>query len=341
MKLRLVLLLSLGSLGCGRVDVDTAGLPCPCADGNECDPVCNVCVPPGTPAGVSCSECKILFRDFHADWVTPNSIGWRWQVMDGDAGGDFGAYTLTLESREGTRVYDATTNPELGVFNLPYDGRDLVQTSITNGLTPNVVYTGTLTARDELNCELSATSIARATIQPAHSVAIELFGETSTGHIAAQDGLVVSDDCYAGSTCLQSPTPACVPQNGSADCSNLLKYAQLDIPITNDNLTAGQFEDAYLEVWTKNRSPSPTWYGWVWLRTVDPDQIWAYFALTLPNNEDYERVQIPLRELTLQGGSETLSRETLARGRIRELVLGSIVEPTSTVIKADEAYIRR
>lgn len=341
MTFKLALLLALAALGCGRIAVDTAGLPCPCGDGNECDTQCNVCVPPGTPAGVACSDCRISFRDFHADWVTPNSIGWRWEVLDPEAGGDFGAYTLTLTSSEGTRVYDATTNPELGVFNLPYHGRDLVQTSITDGLSPNVVYTGTLTARDERNCEFSATSIARATIQPARSVAIELFGETSAGHIAAQDGLVVSDDCYSGESCLQSPAPACLLQNGSADCSNLLKYAGLDIPITDDNLTPGQFEDAYLEAWTKSTAPSPTWYGWVWLRTVDPDQIFAHFAITLPNNQDYKRVQIPLRELTLQGGSEQLTRDILARGRIREFVLGSIVEPSNTVIRVDEAYIRR
>jgi hypothetical protein len=331
-------------LGCSPMDVDTTGLPCPCADGNECDPVCNLCVPPGTQSGVSCSDCAVLFSDFHADWVTPNGIGWRWQVFDENAGADFAAYTLTLTSTsEEPRVFDSVTNPELGVYNLPNGGKDLVEASITGGLTPNVIYTGTLTARDKFNCEFSQTSVARATITPALSVDIELFGETSTGSIAAQDGMVVNDDCYAGATCLQSPSPACILEPNESTCSNLLKYANLDIAITESNLTAGQFEDAYLEVWTKNTSPSPTWYGWVWLRTLDPDQNWAYFGVTLPNNGDYAALQIPLRVLTLQGGSasDTLTREILVEGHIREFVLGSLIEPVATTIKADEVYIRR
>jgi hypothetical protein len=328
-------------LGCGRVDVNTAGLPCPCSDGNSCDPVCNVCVPPGTSNGVVCSECKVRFSDFHADWVTPNGIGWKWKVYDRDAGPDFTSYTLTLTSSQGTEVFDSTTNPELGIYSLPLGGKDIVEYTITSGLQPNVTYTGTLVALDESGCAFSSTSTARATLQPALNVAIPIFSEQSTGNIAAQDGMVTSDDCYAGNTCLQSPTPACVLPDGGTDCSNLLKYADLDIEITEDNLTEGQFEDAYLEVWTKTQSPSPTWYAWVWLRTLNVDQNWAYFAFTLPNNRDYAPVQIPLGQLVLQGGSDRLTREILVQGHIREFVLGSLVEPTSTTIKADEVYIRR
>jgi hypothetical protein len=343
MTFRLLPLLVVLASGCGRVDVDTSGLPCPCSDGNECDPVCNLCVPPGTQAGVTCSDCKILFSDFHASWVTPNSIGWEWSVLDPQAQDAFSAYTLTLTAAgKETLVYDSSKNPELGLFSLPNSGADIVHSTITDELDPGVAYTGTLTARDELDCEFSQTSVARGTVEPASNVSIELFGEgPTTGFIAAKDGSIVDTDCQLGTKCLRTPSPACVVPPNESTCSNLLKFSGLDIAITQENLSEGEFPDAYLEVYAKVSAPAPSWYSWVWLRTQNPDQYWEYTGVTLPNDETYGRVQVPLHELRLKGSGEKLTREKLVAGGIREFNLGTLIDPQNAVVMADEAYIRR
>lgn len=342
MTFRLLPLLAILALGCGRVDVDTLGLACPCGDDNECDRVCNVCVPPGTAAGASCTSCKISFSDFHADWVTPNSIGWTWGVPNKDAYDVFGSYTLTLTaSGKPPRLYDSTTNPELGLLTLPNSGQDPVDFTIANGLEPNVIYTGELVARDKFDCEFAATSIARATIQPASNVAIELFGEGSTtGSIDAQYGAVVDTDCHVGTKCLLSPTPACELLEAESTCTSLLKFAHVDISVDENNLSKGEFPDAYLEVYAKISASAPSWYSTVWLRTISPDQIWRYDGFTLPNDNVYRPVQVPLHELTLEGSTQKLTRDALVVGGIYEFNVAALIPPSGAVM-ADEVFIRR
>jgi hypothetical protein len=330
--------------GCGRIEVDTAGKPCPCADGNVCDPICELCVPPGTASGEACAlgnDCAVKFTGFRADWVTPNSIHWVWEPSDPDRAAEFQSYRLELSQQfnENTRTYDSTANPELGLFTLPNTGADLTTATITDGLAPGVVYTGTLIARDVNGCEFSSKNDAPVTTTPVSSNPIEIFGESPVqGYVAAQDGEIVGDGCHFGSQCMRTPLPTCTLEPHKGKCSYNLKLAGLDISITS--LSQGQFEQAYLEFYAKTSSTSPSFYSWTWLRSGEPTPPYYRFdGFTLPAGAPYKRIQIPLRMLHHEETLEMLDHATLSAGRIREFNFGTQVTP-DTATWVDEVYIR-
>lgn len=318
-------LILLAAVGCSKVTVSAEGKECPCPDGRglTCDPVCLVCVPLGAAPGASCGgsgadACtpKITVTDFHAEWVTPNSIFWVWKPDDPGKVDDFQSYRLALTAASPpgpTKLYDVSTNPELGLYLLPNGGADLTRSTLITDLEPGVEYTARLVVRDRDGCEFSTKNTAPATHVPSSQTPVRIFGEGGFSG-STLGGSVTHANCYQGSSCFQMAT--CQLAAETSKCCDNLRVLDIDIPLT---FSAGQFTQAYLEFYARNDAAFATYYSNVWLRVGDASSPYTYSfpAWTFPATGHYRRLQFPLRMLELGDGTK-LTYATLTSGNVVE-----------------------
>jgi hypothetical protein len=252
-------------------DPSLEGLPCPCQDGWHCDPFSKTCVE-------NTCEPKVVVEDLTAGWAAPHSIYWTWKV-NGSAK-DFVKYELVLaeneddlKTRTGTaRVFDASNNPELGLFEIPYSSA-LVESTVTRTLQPNTSYVALLFVTGGNQCEATSAIVAKKTAPPTLSEIVVLGdGPPPAGSRARpvpgsafdppEAPIRVRYDGNVDTACLDPPAD----QLNKGTCGQPVGIDGLDVDLTTTSpaLTAPSFNDAYLEVEVEVvDSPAPLYSGWI------------------------------------------------------------------------------
>jgi hypothetical protein len=247
------------------------GLPCPCQEGWHCDPFSETCV-------ADTCEPRVFVKDLAASWAAPHSIYWTWSLEG--AASDFLKYELVLaeneedlKTRTGTaKVYDASNNPELGVYEIPYSDA-VVDSTVTRELAPLTSYLALLYVTDVNRCE-SSTMIFEKKTAPATLSEIVVVGEgpeppgsrarpdPGASFEPVGDSFRIHYDGEVDTGCLEPPAgqesrPTCGQPVGIDGLS-------LDVTSANPGINAAGFNDAYLEVEVEVvDSPTPLWFGWI------------------------------------------------------------------------------
>lgn len=262
------LLCALCGLGCGKISVEADGKGCPCPSdrGLECDSVCDVCVPAGSTPGATCAapnDCvpKIRFSNFRRAWATPNTILFRWDPDTEDKQSMFASYRLeltpTLPAGK-TRVYDASTHPELGNYFIANDGSDPNSSVVIFDAEPQVQYSARMVIKDVSNCEYSESVQVPSVPAPALLTEVEIFGETNSNP-GTTGGTIQHEDCQKGSSCFRKDD--CVITAANPKCCDNLRVNEFSIPVS---ITNGDFQNAYLEFYANNESVAPNRFAFIW-----------------------------------------------------------------------------
>jgi hypothetical protein len=351
---------------CGKEDIDLTGKACPCPSSSdfECDSVCQVCVPVGTAPGSQCSgtgasagmggnagagggttggsagtssggtggvPCTpaITFQGFKAAWATPESIRWEWEPLSPATAKDlFKTYEIEVTTPgETPRVFDGSTNPELGAYVQPNSGLDFTSATTTSGLTPGKLYSGVLRAIDTQDCAFaSPVTSAPKTTQPKGG-SFELYAENQPAGAVPLDASVVTAGCRAGE-CLRSSD--CT----TADCFFNLRWSNttLSAPIT-----AGEFVDAYMEFYVKSDSAAPLWWCGSRLQ-LGATEFWYFNPYSVAADDQYHKIQIPLR--WFQTSVAELDYSTFTSQSLTDVSFIGGSPTVGTHIWVDDAYLR-
>jgi hypothetical protein len=346
----IVVALLLCGLGCGKLSVEAEGKSCPCPSdrGLECDSVCGVCVPVGSAPGAMCaapSDCvpKIQFADFRRAWSTPNTILFRWDPDTADKKSVFASYRLeltpTLPAGK-TRVYDASTHPELGNYFIANEGVDPNSSVVIFDAEPQVQYSARLVVKDVSNCEYSETVQAPSVPVPVSLTDVEIFGETNSNPDTL-GGSIQDTDCHEGSSCFRMAECVITPEH--LNCCDNLRVNGFSIPV---NITNGDFQNAYLEFYANNESVAPNRFASIWLtvgtNTAGGGNIFFLDEWTFPGvGGEYRKLQFPLRELRMQEPPGSLLEASyLSNNPIHEFNWYTCITTKDATASFDEVYIR-
>lgn len=325
--------------GC-TVDVTLEGKACPCADGFVCDEELQRCA-----AAPTCTP-RVAAMNLEAEWATSNTIRWTW-TLDGNET-DALEYELVvaetiddLATRSGTaRIYNRTTNPELGSPKTRSTGSD--------GLEPGRRHIARLNVTDiELcggNSRLGATSTS-----PRRDSEIVLFrDEIPVGaELAPKEPVMelTADATGAHLSYSASDDVECV--GGTALCYQPLRLRELNQSLVRNpedaqavGLDHDRFGNAFLEMKVSNESPVHSDYGNLWLRFGDCfDDAgkfnWDYWWLR--SDGDYVTIQVPLAELSNQDG-RPLSFADLSQALCGFAVISAWHETSK--VRIDDVVIR-
>ncbi|MEZ4225233.1 MAG: hypothetical protein R3B13_30055 [Polyangiaceae bacterium] len=370
--LLLAILASFSAASCGTEEVDIEGKACPCpAPDYQCDPVCKVCVPSGSPAGALCgggsggaaggaaggtgggsggagatsggasggggtsgsggAACQpvITFKNFTAVWATPESIQWEWEPDNPVADADkLAGYTIVVSASGKTdKVFDAKTNPELGVYVQPNGGADLSRRSVTSGLEPGVSYTGVLRARDTAGCTFESAPAGAPQTTLAKGVSQVVFKDATPAGAFAQDCSLVSTGCHAGSGCLRSVDCQ------DATCWANMRWSDMSISVP---VSSGEFTQAYLEMYVRSDSTAPLWWTQTWIQIGT--EKWYFAPRTLLADGAYHKLQFPLRKF--ETGTGSLFDTAALATPIDEILFVGAGPSVGTHIWVDEVYVR-
>jgi|GEM_PF-1330223 len=377
--------------GCVLPAIDLEGKACPCAEGWVCDEATQTCrmgtaesgggttgiqgsgssastgvgattdasttTAPGsssdgseTTGGPIPGRFEVL--SFSADWSTPESIHWTWDVAGDEA--DFRGWVLwlatdeaALESGDGVLVFDGETNPELDRFTLKNTkGVDRVVASLTRGLEPGTDYYAKLVVLDTAGGRSESPNVAVRSTTDAPTEDIVLFDEEqlSGGAYPLPTCFGFSDEePYAGSSHYQldllchvgemgMPEQTCdTPDPRVVECWENLRLQEFSVPLTG--LSGGDLADAFLEFHI-SVDPGEAVDGHGWWSSAGVQiggQGFGFWPLTIPATREYERFQIPLSVLGV-----TLDDLASPADRV---YAGSVWQNGST-LRFDEARIR-
>ena len=332
--------------GCVLEPVELDGRACPCVSGWVCDPSTETCrrsaqetsggvgssgttgsEPPastsaadptttasaesstGTPPG------RFDVQAFSADWSTPESIHWTWDVVGEE--GDFLAWELRvatdqagLDAGEGVMVFDDSTNPELGRFVLKNTaGVDPVVAAVTRGLTPSTEYVARLLVYDTAGGVSQSPNVAirRTTEPPTQSVVLFADDPWSAGY--PLPGCMERTDVapFEGSHhqevqiwCDGAGDPSCtLLEETSAECWENLRFEEMGESLSG--LGGGDLADAFLEFSLAVIAPEGVeGHGWWSSAGVRIDGMpREYKPLTFPADGTYHRFQVPLTQMNI------------------------------------------
>lgn len=378
----LILAAILTASGCVLQEVDLEGKSCPCASGWMCDEATQTCVstlpaasgttstsgtettavsgmttgqvdPTEAETGSSSSSgpppsARFDVVEFAADWSTPNSIHWTWDVTGEEA--DFHAWTIwiatdqaALEDGEGALVFDGATNPELGRFALKNtQGVDPVVGALTRGLEPNTEYFARLIVEDTAGGQSRSANVAVRSTTGAPSEFATVFADE-----ALPPGAYPLPACFSRSDAsphLGSHHYALTLRCGAdglqtcdtadekiAECWENLRLQDFSLPLTN--IGGGDFGDAFLEfhlsIAAQPDVEGHAWWSVAQLNTADGT--FGYSPLTIPADGTYQRIQVPLSVLGM-------SAEDLAVP-VNRFTLGSLWQNPSE-LRVDEVVVR-
>jgi hypothetical protein len=361
----------LGASGCVIGPLDLSGRACPCTDGWICDAATDTCRRPesadeaGSESGADETSTTAPVDEtgattdepvtsafevvaFSSDWSTPNSIHWTWQVEG--AVEDFHAWEVhvatsaeALEDGDGL-VFDGTVNPELSRFTLRNtNDEERVTGTITDGLSASTEYFARLVVLDTAGGRTVSPNVAVRSTGPAPTNAVAILADDDPipPGLALPDCYEHTDEAPAEGTthhyqlrhfCSAAGAATCTePADPAPECWENLRLQGMSVSVAG--LTAGDFADAYLEVYIAVDAPADvTGHGW-WseLAVVAGGAIHSYKGLTIRANGAYRRYQIPLVQL----GLTHRGLASVAEG----LRVGSSWSNAST-IRVDEAWIR-
>ncbi|MEZ4220901.1 MAG: hypothetical protein R3B13_08225 [Polyangiaceae bacterium] len=352
---------------CRMEEIDLTGKACPCPSDYDCDSVCQVCVPKGTPLGSACgssagggsggtssggtssggtssggqsgagaagtggSPCTpaITFQNFKAAWATPEAVRWEWEPLSPVSALDqFKTYELELTAAgESPRVYSGADNPELGVYVQPNSAVDFTNATTTTGLTPGKSYTAVLRAIDTKDCVLaSAPALSPQTTQPKGG-SFELYAENQPPGSSPLTAVEVTTGCRAGK-CLRSPD--CT----AAGCFFNLRWTGTSL---SPPISAGEFVNAYVELYVRSNSAAPLWWAATWIRLTD-NSLWAFQPFSIPADDQYHKIQIPLRWYA--SADSQLDFASFSAGPLTEIMFIGAAPTQGTYIWVDDAYLR-
>lgn len=369
--------------GCVLQPVGLEGKACPCASGWVCDEASQTCVVPaatetssgavpttteasseetsgttgpdsttGTDPRASSSgdapQGQFEVLAFAADWSTPESIHWAFEVEGEEA--DFHARTLwlatdeaSLESGEGVLVFDGGTNPELDRFALKNTkGFDIVVGTVTRGLQPDTDYFAKLFVFDTAGgvSESPNVAVRSTTAVPTQSIALFADAQLSGGPYPLPTCYTWSDASpYEGThhyalelLCDSNADPTCVdPDPDVVDCWENLRLQNMTVSIAS--IGGGNLSDAFLDfALAVDPGERPEGHGW-WSQAGIRlgEQGFSSAPLTIPATATYERFQVPLTVLgvTLEDLDTPLERVFVGSRWLN-----------GTQLRFDEAHIR-
>jgi hypothetical protein len=284
----------------------------------------------GGSGGIGGTPCTpaITFQNFKAVWATPESIRWEWDPLAPVAAKDqFKTYELEVTTPDETpKLYEGTTNPELGVYVQPNLGVDFTNATTTAGLTPGKLYTGVLRAIDTQGCAfMSALASAPRTTLPKGG-SFEMYAENQPAGSYPQGASAVTTGCRTGK-CLRSPD--CVGNT----CFFNLRWSQTALAAP---MSAGEFVDAYFEFYVKSNSATPLWWSESWMEVGAIK--WRFHPYSVPSDDQYHKIQIPLRWFSQSG--QQLDHATLSATPISEVNFIGAAPTDGTYIWVDDAYLR-
>ncbi len=360
--------LAVSAASCVVPSIDLDGRPCPCVDGWVCNPDTMVCERTGGDGdaddsggsdGTTVGETTVASGGadtasapafdvlaFTADWSTPTSIHWAWDVAGEEA--DFHAYEVWIATSEaaltaGTDVHvvDDTINPELSRWTLNNTTDiDAVVGTITDGLQPGVEYFARLHVLDTAGGRTSSPNVAVRSTTSAPVSAYVVFADDPPGGLTLPECMARVDSAPAqASTHHYAHVMRCDPElgtscttGGAPECWENLRLQNL--PGEDLMLGNGEFTDAFVEAWVAiDGVDDAAAHGW-WseLGIATGDGSWhVYRGLTLRADGTYRRYEIPLTQLGLT--PETFD------GIVTGFRVGSTF-PDATTVRFDEVRIR-
>jgi hypothetical protein len=279
---------------------DLAGKQCPCAAGWSCDPSTNLCFDVGDGA--------IVPTSLRAVWTTPESIRWEWDASGPD--GAFLRYELVTATDvadlgdppgPSARVWTPDDNPELGAFRRPRTiGDDQVLATTTDEHEFFTEYVARLTAIDTQQRRAISNVASGRTTSDADVERALFVDELPAGAELWPYGEaeVSTDGASEGSACMRY-----VAECGGEDAGC---FVQVHVTGTGGTLVdlsqlyPGPFGgSAFVELAVAHDSDAPSFWSQVRFR-VGGDDSKGYFEfgeLTVPNDGEYHRYQVPLRAL--------------------------------------------
>ncbi len=347
--MRFLLALLFFTCGCS-VEVDLTGVPCdaerPCAPGWSCaGGVCVDCVDQDDPTAL------VRVGELRAEWTTPESIQWRWQV-EGDEG-DLDHYEVLLGPsaeavcyrRDTVRVITPDESPELGELSFRMTSVvNLVDHTITDGLDPSTPYHARLIAIDTAG-RRSVSQIAGDSTRAPASSSFPIFtdqlddGWYARGFTRRVDG--------SGSGYLEM-TQSC--PDGAADCWTNAGLQNDSSPQISDArgtlLTLGNFENAaFLELTLTTESGVRARYGEVKMAFGEECNLFFLSPFAMRADSQPHKVQVPLRVLVDLRAcrDETpnelpLTHEEASRG-VAAVTIGASWDQGS-VVRLDDVRVR-
>ncbi|MFO0727354.1 MAG: hypothetical protein U1E65_26490 [Myxococcota bacterium] len=298
-------------LGCVIPGLELGGRACPCAPGYSCDPSTERCL--ATPGG----QASIQVSSFGVAWVTPNQIRWTWTATG--TPDQLREYRLVVGTSEAdvasetgsARVYGPAQNPELGRYFLPRTGGESpVLATTSDGLQPSTLYVGRLTATD-VSGRVSITNFAsqRTADPPLGSVLI--FEDQDTAGFSIPHEMSLSTDRpHSGSHDYEL-----VQSCAEAACFTYLR--RQDIGVELSPIPEGSFlTGAYLELSVAYGGDVPSYYSAarLWFGDGSVMHLYYYNGFTIPQDDTWHTIQVPLRAMLAQDEITPLQFSGLAGG---------------------------
>ena len=297
----------------------------------------------GTGDG-STGDGAILLHELRAAWSTPNQIRWVWEVEGEES--DFVAYELVLGPTEqdvldrsaATTLFDATRNPELGVFIVPRTFQALVvEATTTDLLATDTTYYAQLHVRDTAGtASTSNVAIGRTNPLPNYEIVLLAEGD-SPGYSIPASYVVDTVAPYAGAEHF-SYVHVC----GMPTCSENLQRQDLVIDLAE--IRRGDFETtAYVEFAASLQDSIPWWYGGVYFFLGGQESVSTYSGWQMAPDGVYRLIQAPLDAFVYPGEAGPqddvpMLYEDLAPGLTGFMIGGHWSE--GATVRIDEVRIR-
>ena len=331
------------ALGCGRVAFERV-VDGGASDGGAPDSGLDARIEPGLDAGLDAGPDagpgSIVVDLLQAEWTTAHTIRWRWEMSGSEA--DFERMELVVAtsaadvtSRTGSaRVIDASENPELGVFTLPFTGgADPSVVTISFEHTASTRYFAQLVAYDA-GGRASPTPIAEGTTTAEPTREVVIFSEAATAGYSIPTELTrTSANPFQGSFAYDY-VRVCDPP--AAACYENLR--RQGIAVDASAVDAARFDEAYLE-WAV-RVDSDNLHSYysavrVMLGAAGASQLFQFEHITIRAGRTYRVYEFPLRRL----GSTPMTAADLAGRPLFEFGFGGSW-PSGAVVSFDEVRIR-
>lgn len=336
--------MALAAAGCTVPNVDLEGRPCPCLSGWQCDESSQTCIREASetssgvaegsgssgeaststseavttePAETTESPASEAFEvlAFSADWSTPQSVHWVWELAGDEA--DFRAYELWVATSaealtgEDVLVFDREVNPELGRFSLANTNRvDLVVATISDGLLPGTEYYGQLHVLDTAGGRSVSPNVAvrPTTAEPTSSLTIFSDDDPFSPGSALPGCLARSEVAPSEGThhfeltleCSSEGDPVCAPtEKPELECFENLRLQNLER--AEATIGGGDFAEAFVEldvaIVPPDDNPAHGWWSDI---SIQHGGMWpGARGITLRADGMYRRYQIPLVQMGL------------------------------------------
>jgi len=274
-------------------------------------------------------------------WLLPDAVRVKWD-RSGDAAAFAAARVLLVDLDAATAnadttaaVFDGTSNPELGYWELPgTSGTDLVLGTTIDGLTANTTYAFQVQIEDSAGA-WSRSEAVTFTTPPMATNELVLFAEAAPPGFSIPDTLVYTNTGpHSGAQNLEYIFEC--PNSDPGCFENLRRQG---VGIDTSVIPAAAFDSAYLELYLSTGGNTPAWWTEIrlMLESAGPRPIYSFKAFTVPDSgSGYVRVAVPLAAMSNAG--QPLTHASLLAG-IYEWGIGA-QWMTNVPVRIDDVRIR-